>query len=85
MGIRDLVKTIENLNGKNVTIQITHKLYGDQKIKCDLCIIDDMSRLGFCVGDQEIYIEKKAISEFGIKNGICFWADKIMKIEMQTT
>ena len=85
MGIRDFTKTIEKFKGKNVTIQITHKLYGDQKIKCDLCIIDDMSRLGFCIGSQEIYIEKKHICDFGFIDGICFWADKIMKIEIKTT
>lgn len=76
---------IEELNGKRVKIEITHKLYGNQIIEYDLCVLNDEGRLGFHINEQEIYINKRDILDYGIKEGAYFWLDKIMRIEIQTT
>ena len=65
-GIKDLIEALKKIAGINVLINIGHKLYGDQNIKCAFHIINDEKRLGFLVNDQEIYIEKEKIKNIYI-------------------
>lgn len=84
-GIENFIEDLNKINGKCVVINITHKLYGKQKIKYDLCILNDEGRLGFHINEQEIYLNKADILGYGIKSGMYFWVDKLMRIEIQTT
>lgn len=64
-------------------IGISHKLFGDQKIKCNLDYIFDDDRIGFKVKNgQEIFIYRVDLVDYGIKDGIYF-ADDIMKINIK--
>ena len=84
-GIENFIEDLNKINGKYVVINITHKLYGKQKIEYDLCILNDEGRLGFHINEQEIYLNKNDILDYGIKSGMYFWVDKLMRIEIQTT
>lgn len=83
-GIRDFIKEIKNMEGKRVSIQTNHKLYGSQKIETNFKIIDDASRLGFKINTQDIYIEKEGLSNFGIIEGMYYFANDLMRIELKT-
>lgn len=84
-GIEDFVKELKKINGNAVEINIKHKLYGDQKIKYGLCVLEDEGRIGFSINDQDIYLNKRDILNYGIEKGMYFWADKLMTIEIYTT
>lgn len=84
-GIENFVEELKKINGKQVKIDIAHKLYGSQKIEYDLCVLEDEGRLGFVINEQEIYLRKRDIIDYGMIKGMYFWADKIMKVEIQTT
>lgn len=85
LGIEKFIEELNKINGKHVKIDIVHKLYGNQTIEYDLCILNDKGRLGFCINEQEIYINKGCILDYGVTEGTYFWADKIMAIKIQTT
>lgn len=85
LGIENFVEELNQINGRRVKIEITHKLYGNQKIKYDLCILNDEGRLGFHINDQEIYLNKTDIVNYGVNKGMYFWSDKIMSLKIQTT
>ena len=82
-GIETLENVLRQNNGKSAVIGTSHKLYGDQKIKCKLdCIIDD-ERIGFRVkSGQEIYVYKNEIERIDT-DGIVFFADDLMGVRMQ--
>jgi hypothetical protein len=84
-GIENFVEELKKINGKQVKIDIAHKLYGSQKIEYDFCVLEDEGRLGFVINEQEIYLRKRDIIDYGMIKGMYFWADKIMKVEIQTT
>lgn len=84
IGIRDFIQEMKNINGCKTSIEINHKLYGKQKIKYNIQILDDESRLGFHINDQDIYIEKIKICDFGIVEGVYYFASKLMRIELKT-
>jgi hypothetical protein len=84
-GIKIFIDELKKLNGLNVLINIEHKLYGDQSIKCALRVLDDEERLGFVTNGQEIYIYKNEICRFWGNDGLYYFADKIMQIEIKKT
>lgn len=64
-------------------ISISHKLYGNQRLKCKLDYIFDGNRIGFRVKDgQEKFVYKNDLVDYGTKDGIYF-ADDLMKIEIK--
>ena len=82
-GINMLEKILKENKGLDAIISISHKLYGPQKIKCELDYIFDNERIGFRVKNgQEIFIYKSDIIYYGIKDGIYF-ADNIMEIDIK--
>ena len=82
-GIKDLTKILKKIEGNNVLVNITHTLYGDQNIKCAFRFLNDGKRLGFLVGEQEIYINKNEICNIGIKGNLVCFADKVMCIKIR--
>lgn len=83
-GLRDFIAELKGIKGEKVNIDILHKLYGDQKVACKLEIIDDASRLGFSINEQEIYIDKETIRGFGIEKGTYYFANELMCIKLKT-
>ena len=82
-GINILEEAFYRNNGKDATISISHKLYGNQKIKCVLDYIFDNERIGFrAINRQEIFIYRKDLIDYGTKDGIYF-ADDIMEIKIK--
>lgn len=75
---KELIDVIKRIKGEDAEISIFHKLYGEQKLKCEFCPIID-ERIGFKIKGQDIYIEKDKIKEIQLGNEICF-ADDVMKI-----
>lgn len=71
---------LEKYKGADVIIDIAHKLYGNQKIRCCLDYIFDEQRIGFkAKNGQEVFIYRVDLVDYGIKDGIYF-ADDVMKI-----
>ena len=82
-GINILEETLRKSKGMDAIMSISHKLYGAQKIICELDYIFDSERVGFRVKNgQEIFIYKSDIIDCGIKDGIYF-ADNIMEIKIK--
>lgn len=82
-GINALKKELERHRGVDVIIGIAHKLYGNQKIRCCLDYIFDKERIGFrAKNDQEIFIYRVNLVDYGIKDGI-YIADNVMKIDIK--
>lgn len=82
-GLDKLEKALQQYNGKDAVISTFHKLYGNQKIKCELDCITDEARIGFVIKNgQEIYMYKNEIKEFNVDNGLSF-EDDVMRIDVQ--
>lgn len=82
-GIKDLIELLKKTERNNVCIDIAHDLYGDQKIRCAFRLLNDEERLGFLIGEQEIYINKNEICNIGIKGNLIYFADKVMCIKIR--
>ena len=81
-GVNILEDELKKYNGKDAIISISHKLYGEQKIKCKLDYIFDECRVGFKSKDgQEIFVYRNNLV-FSIKDDIYF-ADDIMEIRIK--
>ena len=82
-GINILEKELKRYKGVDVIIGIVHKLYGNQKLRCCLDYIFDKDRIGFRANNQqEIFIYRGDIVDYGVKDGIYF-ADDVMKINIK--
>lgn len=81
--IRELTERLKEIEGKNVKINIGHKLYGDQNVKCAFHIVNNEEHLGFSINSQEIYIEKKKICNIGIREDFYYFADEIMCLKIR--
>lgn len=82
-GINILEKALREHNGEDAMISISHKLYGEQKLKLKLDYIIDEERIGFSAkSGQEIFIYKKDLVDYGTKDGIYF-ADDLMEIRVK--
>lgn len=80
--VKRLIEAMERIKGDGAEISIVHKLYGDQKLRCDFFpIITD--KIGFNIKGQEIYINRDKINKICLNNGICF-ADDVMEISIKT-
>lgn len=83
-GVETLEQVLQQNNGKDAVISTSHKLYGDQKIKCKLDCIIDAERIGFRVkSGQEIYMYKSEIESVSI-DGAIFFADDVMSVSIYT-
>lgn len=81
-GINILEEALKNYNGADVLICTSHKLWGDQKVKCELDAIFD-HRIGFrAKNGQEIFIYRESIIDCGIEDYIYF-ADELMQIKIK--
>ena len=82
-GINIIEEVLQRSHREDATISISHKLYGEQKLKLKLDCILDEKRIGFkVVNGQEIFIYKKDLISYGIKDGIYF-ADELMMINIK--
>lgn len=81
--MRELIDRLMRIEGKNVWVNIGHKLYGDQNVKCAFHIINNEEHLGFSIGDQEIYIEKDKICNIGVKEDLYYFYDEIMCLKIR--
>ena len=82
-GINILEEAFHKGNGKDATISISHKLYGNQKLRCELDYTWDNERIGFkAINGQEIFIYRKDLVGYGVEDGIYF-ADDIMEIKIK--
>ena len=81
--MKEFIYELNKIDKTYVRVYIEHKLYGDQNIKCAFHIINDEERLGFSVNKQDIYIYKKEIINFKLKNGLYYFADQIMSITIR--
>lgn len=82
-GVKEIIEELKKIEGSNVWIHISNDLYGSQNLKCDFHLLNDEERIGFLVGEQEIYIEKNKICNIGIKGELLYFADEIMCIKIR--
>lgn len=82
-GINIIEEALKKHEGEDATVSISHKLYGEQKIKLKLDCIFDERRIGFKVKNgQEIFVYRDEIVDCGTKDGIYF-ADELMQINIK--
>ena len=80
--IKYLIEAMSKIKGEDAEISIFHKLYGEQKLRCNFFPIIN-EKIGFNIKGQEIYIDRDKIEKIYLDNGICF-ADDVMTIEIKT-
>jgi hypothetical protein len=80
--IKELIKAMESIKGDGAEISIVHKLYGDQKLRCEFMPIVG-EKIGFNIKRQEIYINRDEINKICLADSICF-ADDVMEINIKT-
>ena len=61
--VSELSIALKKIKGEDAKISISHKLYGDQKLKCIFDPIID-ERIGFNVKGQAIYLIKENLHSF---------------------
>lgn len=81
--MRELIEKLMGIEGENVWVNIGHKLYGDQNVKCAFHIVNNEEHLGFSINDQEIYIEKDKICQIGIKENLYYFSDEVMCLKIR--
>lgn len=81
-GINILEEKLREYQGKDAVISTFHKLYGEQKLKIQLDYIFDEERIGFKVNEQEIFVYRDEVIDYGTKDGIYF-ADDVMEIRIK--
>lgn len=81
--MRELIEKLVGIEGENVWVNIGHKLYGDQNVKCAFHIVNNEEHLGFSINDQRIYIEKDKICQIGIKENLYYFSDEVMCIKIR--
>ena len=82
-GINAIEEILKRNKGEDAIISISHKLYGNQKLKLKLDCIVDENRIGVRVKNgQEIFVYKNEMIDCGIKDGI-YIADDLMKISIK--
>lgn len=86
MGMLEFANKLEKINGRRVRINTTHLLYGNQKIKCELDLINDDERLGFKVNGQDIYMNKHEITytELNSTGDEFYFGNNLRTIKMKT-
>lgn len=82
-GIKELAEKLKKINGENVWIHVAHDLYGGQNLKCAFQLLDNEERLGFLIGEQEIFIEKNKICNIGSQDDLYYFADELMCIKIR--
>lgn len=82
-GIKEIIDALKKINGENVWIYIKHDLYGDQNLKCAFQLLSDEERLGFLIGEQEIFIEKSRIKNIGVQDNLFYFADDLMCLKIR--
>ena len=81
--IRELIEGLKRIEGENVCINIGHKLYGDQNVKCAFHIINNEEHLGFSINEQDVYIEKDKICNVEMSNNVFYFSDEIMYLKIR--
>jgi len=82
-GIDSLERILQQHNGEDAVISISHKLYGGQKIKCELDCVIDANRIGFrAKNGQEVYMFKNDVEAFCTNNTLWF-ADDVMRVNIK--
>ena len=81
--MRELINGLKGIEGKNVYINIGHKLYGDQNVKCAFHIVNNEEHLGFSINDQEVYIEKDKICNVEMSDNLFYFSDEIMHLKIR--
>ena len=80
--IKELIKAMESIKGDGAEISIVHKLYGEQKLRCNFSPIVS-EKIGFNIKGQEIYINRDKIKKVCLTDSIYF-ADDVMEINIKT-
>lgn len=76
--IKELISAMQKIKREDAEISISHKLYGEQKIRCNFTPITD-ERVGFYVNKHDIYINKNEIKNIKLGHDIYF-SDGLMEI-----
>lgn len=82
LSTKELINALVELEGECVHINIIHLLYGSQKIRYNLNLINKEDKLGFETEEQDIYIKKDKIIKCGKKGNKYYFADDVMTIEV---
>lgn len=79
------IKELQKINGTKVIINTSHEWFGKEKYKCEFCLINDKTKLGFKLLGNEIYLLKTEIKSFNIIDKVFYIKDSLMEICIQNT
>ena len=83
--MQEFVSKLCKLNGHKVTIITSHKLFGNEKYKCELCLVNDEKRMGFRILSHEIYLLKSEVKSFEYLLRTYRFRDALMEINIVHT
>lgn len=76
--LKELISAMQKVKGEDAEISISHKLYGDQKLRCKFSPITN-KHIGLNVKGHDIYINRDKIKNIELGNSI-FFSDDVMEI-----
>lgn len=77
-----ITKGMLHLNGQDGVVEVSHTVYGNQKIYTTINFIDKADRVGICVGRQEIYLTMDEIKNVRILEDSAFIGGDLMQISI---
>lgn len=76
--LKELISAIQKVKGEDAEISISHKLYGDQKLRCKFSPITN-EHIGLNIKGHDIYMDRNKIKNIELGNSI-FFSDDVMEI-----
>ena len=61
---------LKQLEGKDVVVQIKHKIYGTHKINCIFNLLQDEEKIGLTVNGHGIYVTWEELEEIKYSTGM---------------
>lgn len=77
--IKELIGAMQKLKGEDAEISISHKLYGDQKLRCKFSPVITNEYIGFYAKEHDKYIYRNEIKNIELGHNI-FFSDDVMEI-----
>lgn len=73
---------LKRFNGKNVTVYVTHKIYGTHKISCTFNLLKDKEKIGLTVNGHEIYVTSDELEEIKYSTSMFEVVGKLQTIKV---
>ena len=78
----EIYYSLKALEGKDVVVYITHKIYGTHKINCIFNLLKDEEKIGLTVNGHEIYVMWEELEEINYSTSMLEIIGKLQTIKI---